>query len=136
LGGSFSREWGGSFGRFFCLHSLHYSGARCVTYGHVVAGILQRFHETLQNTMALEGSKGRRRETLLETTPKSSDLHFLFQVSCRRKKMTSTHFRLCCAVSPCFPLPIYSTWQSTADHLQRQVLSAWRLESPSGLGAA
>ena len=35
---------------------------------------------------------------------------------------------LCCAVSPCFALPIYSLWQSKADHLQRQALSAWRLE--------
>jgi hypothetical protein len=25
-------------------------------------------------------------------------------------------------------LPIYSPWQSKADHLQRQALSAWRLE--------
>ena len=41
---------------------------------------------------------------------------------------SSTHSRLCCAVSPCFALPIYSPWQSKADHLQRQALSAWRLE--------
>jgi hypothetical protein len=56
-----------------------------VTCGHDVAGILRHFLEKrLQRTMALESSKGRRREMLLERShrpetlghrPKNSERH-------------------------------------------------------------